>query len=248
VNSAGKPDQESFTLLYGDQKIAYTREYGSVRKTLSITVTPEGQVHVRVPHHATEAAIEAILRRRALWILRQQRHFDMFRPRTPQRRYLAGESHLYLGRRYRLLLYPVVSEQDESVRVHGGYLHLNVLNPTDPARVQQILKAWYRVRANTVLPERFTTLLPAVCGPGHTDPPSLRLRSMTTRWGSFTPSGTILLNPDLIRAPRPCIDYVVLHELCHSRYPNHSQAFYNLLTSVLPDWRERKDRLERTLA
>jgi predicted metal-dependent hydrolase len=71
---------------------------------------------------------------------------------------------------------------------------------------------------------------------------------MKTRWGSHTPTGRIILTYDLVRASTPCIDYVVAHELAHAVHPNHGAAFLRLLDSVMPDWRYRKERLERLLA
>lgn len=73
-------------------------------------------------------------------------------------------------------------------------------------------------------------------------------RSMPWRWGSWTPSGRISLNPDLIRAPIACIDYVITHELIHLIHQHHGQAFYDLLETLMPDWRSRKQRLERLLS
>jgi predicted metal-dependent hydrolase len=79
--------------------------------------------------------------------------------------------------------------------------------------------------------------------------PELRLRRMKKRWGSCTPRGVIHLNPQLIKAPSHCIDYVVMHELCHLKHPHHGSAFYELLRRLMPDWERRKRRLEQvTLA
>jgi predicted metal-dependent hydrolase len=71
---------------------------------------------------------------------------------------------------------------------------------------------------------------------------------MQRRWGSLSSSGRISLNPDLIRAPTMCIDYVITHELVHLIHPHHGPAFYELLETLMPDWRRRKQRLERTLS
>jgi predicted metal-dependent hydrolase len=67
---------------------------------------------------------------------------------------------------------------------------------------------------------------------------------MRGRWGSCTRPGVILLNTELARAPRYCIDYVITHELCHLKFPNHGSEFYRLLSRLMPDWRQRKKRLE----
>jgi len=68
---------------------------------------------------------------------------------------------------------------------------------------------------------------------------------MKKQWGSCSPQGTILLNPYLIKAPRECIDYVVLHELCHLKEHNHSPRYYRLLSQLMPDWEPVKARLDR---
>ena len=75
--------------------------------------------------------------------------------------------------------------------------------------------------------------------------PSLQLYRMDKRWGSYTPAGKVLLNPELVKHPVYCIDYVIIHELCHIKHPNHSKNFYDLLNKVLPDWQKRKHKLER---
>jgi len=68
---------------------------------------------------------------------------------------------------------------------------------------------------------------------------------MSKRWGSWTRRSGVWLNPELMKAPASCIDYVVTHELCHAVHGNHSKKFYELLRRVMPDWEQRKARLER---
>jgi hypothetical protein len=68
---------------------------------------------------------------------------------------------------------------------------------------------------------------------------------MKKRWGSCSGKNTILFNPELVKAPGHCIEYVVVHELCHLVYPHHNRKFYSLLTYILPDWECRKARLEK---
>ena len=95
-------------------------------------------------------------------------------------------------------------------------------------------------------PERIRSLVPSFRRFGF-GTPHLAVRRMARRWGSLSPTGQITLNSELIKAPTPCIDYVVAHELCHMVHDDHSAAFYNLLERVMPDWKARKDRLERVL-
>ena len=74
--------------------------------------------------------------------------------------------------------------------------------------------------------------------------PELALRKMTKRWGSFLSQKKVLLNPKLIKASKECIDYVIIHELCHMKYQNHSKAYYDFLTLKCPNWKQLSDELE----
>jgi len=232
-------------LRYGEREIPYALERQE-RRRLSITVWPDLRVEVRAPHGANDEAIERVLKRRAVWILRQQRFFAQFQPRTPARQYVGGETHLYLGRKYRLRIREAEQEQ-EAVKLSGGYLWVFTREPGNPAYVKALLDGWYLQHARERFEERLAACQATPLGKDIT-PPRLVIRRMEKRWGSYSRLGTLILNTDLIRAPRACIDYVIMHELCHARHPNHTPAFYKLLTLLMPDWRERKLRLERTLA
>ena len=74
--------------------------------------------------------------------------------------------------------------------------------------------------------------------------PILAIREMQKRWGSFLDNGKVVLNPKLIHTPKDCIDYVIVHELCHVKYKNHNQNFYKFLKKKYPKWEKVKDKLE----
>ena len=73
--------------------------------------------------------------------------------------------------------------------------------------------------------------------------PEIAIRAMRSRWGSCSPRGRITLNVKRIKVPKAYIDYVIFHELCHLVEPNHNSRYYDLLDRVLPDWRERREKL-----
>ena len=106
----------SHILPYGTQSIAYELEYTD-RKTLGIYVRPEGSVLVKAPHDAPREKIEAKVLKRASWILKQQQYFLSFHPRTPERKYISGETHLYLGKQYRLKILPGA---EPSIKLKSG--------------------------------------------------------------------------------------------------------------------------------
>lgn len=213
------------------------------RKTLSISVFPDGFIEVRAPLSTTDEEIAARIRRRRRWIARQQEFFGQFKPRTPERQYVSGETHLYLGRQYRL---KILHGKKKSVRLWAGYLEVT-LPDGSPEAVRKTLQSWYRLQAE----RHFDLALKKVLKEFHRKLPgevSVEARSFSKRWGTCHPGGRIVLNVDLVRAPRSCIEYVLLHELCHLLVPDHSKAFFRILEGHLPDWRARKLRLERILS
>ena len=228
-------------VFYGSEKIEFQLSR-SVRKTLAITVHPDLRVEVVAPLDAGEPAILARVQARARWILRQRRQFLAWMPKPMPRLYRPGETHRYLGRQYRL---KVIAGEANKVCLKGSFIEVHQPPGQDANVVKRHLTAWYRQRAEARFTQEMIKALKRLRV--HALPePNLRLLRMPKRWGSCTAKGEILLNPELIKAPGPCIEYVIIHELCHLKHPNHSTAFFRMLDAVLPDWQERKQRLERT--
>jgi len=126
-------------------------------------------------------------------------------------------------------------------------LLLKIPDPENKNEVREILACWYSYHASV----KFSTTLNDVlhrfknC---NIKTPELVMRRMARRWGSYTPGGKVFINPEIIKAPSKCIEYVIVHELCHVVQPNHNQAFYQLLNRIMPDWEKWKLRLERVMA
>lgn len=224
---------------YGQTTIEYQLSYAE-RRTLAISVHPDLRVTVIAPEGAAPEAIAARVQKRAKWILRQQREFELYLPHTPPRQYLSGETHLYLGRQIRLkVLRDAAADQ---VKLERGYLMVHTGDPNDIARVKALVDGWYLRQALRVLAERLREILPRF--ESYELPAfDLRIRDLQARWGSCTEAGTITLNVKLMQAAKSSIDYVIVHELCHLLEHNHSKRFYHLLDRVMPDWRERRHKL-----
>ena len=120
------------------------------------------------------------------------------------------------------------------------------MRPTCCAASAELLDDWYAGEARRLLPERLDACWAAFPSDGHPKP-TLRLKRMRTRWGSMSPQGAMSLRLDLVRAPQECIDYVVIHELCHLEHPHHGPAFWALVERLVPDWKRRKQLLHKTL-
>jgi predicted metal-dependent hydrolase len=177
-------------------------------------------------------------------VCRQKRYFAQFLPRTPERQFVSGETHLYLGRQYRL---KVVLHVQQTVKLTKGFIVVQTHRPGRPGVTRELVGTWYRHRAQVKFAERVEINLQRFPDPEAHRPKALIVRQLQQRWGSMSPAARLLLNRRLIQA-LDAIDYVITHELCHISEPHHGAAFYKLLDRVLPDWERRKLRLERAMA
>ena len=229
---------------YGSIKIAFTVSRRE-RTTLEIAVEPDLSVTVAAPFDADCAAIDAKVRKRAAWILKQQAFFRQFLPRTPERQFVAGATHRYLGRQYRL---KVRAGLIDRVRLFRGFIDIETLRPKTDAHTRSLVEDWYRDRAKLKFQERIDACQERFAAPARVSPEGIVVRKLSHRWGSMSPAGRLVLNTRLIEAPVDAIDYVITHELCHRLHPHHGKAFFKTLTAVMPDWERRKVQLERLLA
>ena len=215
---------------YGSKNITFALEY-SPRKTLAIEVHPDSSIIVKAPTDATLESIESRVIHRATWIARQQRQFAQYAPVLPAPECVSGEGYRYLGRQYRLKL---IESSIDQIRLWQGRLEVNTSTPFDRQHVERLISNWFRDRAILIFRARYQYCIKLVAPSGIEHQIGIELRTMSKRWGSCTPNGKIFLNPLLVSAPKDCIDYVIVHELCHLRFPNHSPSFYRLLTDVVP--------------
>ena len=226
---------------YGERRIRcdVRRSGQRVKRSVAIHVEPDGRVLVDAPQGAADAEIRLAVTKRLSWIHRRLTDIEKRLSLVQPREYVSGETVLYLGRRYRL---KVVSSKSEAVtRLRGGYLEIPMTN-RDPQAVRSEMEQWLRTRARDVLPQRLAKMAERLSWVRGSPP--LSIRRMSRQWGSCSPTGRIALNLGLVRVPTECIDYVLLHELCHLRVHNHGRAFYRLLDMHLPDWRRIKSRLD----
>lgn len=225
----------------GGEVVEYTLRR-SDRKTLGITVEPDGEVVVTAPRAAALAEVESVLRRRRMWILRHRQEVAALPPLTPPREWVSGETHRYLGRQYRL---KVESGMKAEVKLVGRFFHVVVPDPADTERVRKRMERWYLDHARATFERRMAELIRRTPRLRLTEPPPLIIRKLERRWGSCSPDGRILINVDAVKLPVGCIDYLLMHELCHLRVPHHGPAFWRLLDACMPDWKRWRRRLDQ---
>lgn len=225
-------------ICYGGELISFQLQRAKTKR-LTISVCPDLTVRVRAPQGKDLREIKARVERRATWISKQLHYFRSSPPVAPPRQYVSGETHMFLGRQYRLKIH--LAGQG-SVKLLGRHLHVWTPTPRLKRRVKALVDHWYRQHAKKLLDSRVEHCYQEVKRFG-IPAPSLRVKKMHKRWGSCT-RAAIILNPELIKVPLQCIDYVIVHELCHLRISGHNSRFFRLLTTCMPDWQHRKRRLD----
>lgn len=224
--------------LYGD----YSYQYYLVqqdRKTVSLTVQPSLNIILKCPHDYSSPHIEKFLKRKWHWMERQLRDLRRFQRKTLPKEYVSGEAFLYLGRLYKLV---ICKDGADGVKIEKGRIRIESSKKLDDAaHNRKLLESWYQSRAEAIFNERYALMIKKF---DYDFVPTLAIRQMEKRWGSFLVKKKILLNPELIKASKECIDYVITHELCHMKYQNHSETYFRFLRSKCPNWEEIKEKLE----
>ena len=230
-------------IQFGSKFIEFNIEFKE-RKTLEIKITPDQHVFVKAPVDTTIEKIKEKVKKRAPWILKQQSYFLTFHPLTPAKKYISGETHLYLGRQYRL---KIIDAESNIVKLKCGQVQVYSNQRENVELTKKLVLAWYKKHATKKLMEYSAPFIEKF-SKYNISPKDIKIQYMPKRWGSCSPKGRILLNAELVKAPKGCIEYVIIHELCHLIHPNHTKAFFDLLIKEMPDWEKWKNRLENFLS
>lgn len=227
---------------YGKSRISYQLAFRK-RRTLAIDVYPDQSVIAVAPNGADVSIVDDKVLKRASWILKQQRDFEAYLPVLPRHKFISGEAFRYLGRQYKLR---ILQAKTERVSLQRGQLHISLADRKDSAKVEQLLESWFRHRLELIVADLWPKCVAKVERHG-IEPKTYQLRKMKTRWGSCGKNGTILLNPELIAAPKECIEYLIIHELCHLKHYNHGAEYFELLALLVPNWEALREKLNRSI-
>ena len=228
-------------ISYGGRRLAYRLNADPHRTArVAIHVEPDGEVIVDAPLGAETTDIQRAVHKRARWVFTQVEKAQERQRHSKPKEYVSGEEVLYLGRRY-VLKVLISNERRQPAKLKGN--RLEVITETGSSEdVRARVWAWYKVRGRDYFNRRLTALSDAL--PWVKGKPAFQLKDMAKRWGSCTPTGEIIINPHLVKAPRECIDYVLLHELAHLKHHDHGPAFWHLIYRFDPGWRAKKDQLD----
>ncbi len=211
-------------------------------KNVNLRIKSDGRVLVSANSRVPVRFIDEFIKEKQQFILSALARYEEKRKHTEDvpRMYVSGENYLLLGRNLQL---KVEESEQEEVYTDGVYLFLRVRDNNDFCRKESMMANWLREYQKTA----FQALIDEVYlvfekyGVRY---PQLKIRDMTSRWGSCqTKKGIITLNSQLIKFPRRCIAYVVVHEFAHFIHPNHSREFWDFVAMIMPDWKERRKEL-----
>jgi predicted metal-dependent hydrolase len=233
---------KEYSVKFGRERIKISLSFKE-RKTLKISVHPDKTVTVDAPKGKKIHDVLTRVKERASWIIKQRDYFERFQPLLTKRQYVSGENCYYLGRHYRL---KVRKNSGQSVKLIGKYINVYAPYVNDSNEVKKLLQGWYRKHAEAIFSQRLN-LYNKTIKRMDVIYPEIKIRHMKKRWGSCRKAGAIVLNTELVKAPLHCIDYVIMHEICHLKISSHNNGFYKLLEKHMPDWKLRKERLEKVV-
>lgn len=235
-----KTEGTNHFIQFGERRIPY-RLHWADRKQLRITVSPDLAVEVYAPKSVDNMQVQKTVMKKAPWIAKTLDKLESYHPLPVPKKYISGETFIYLGRQYRL---KVRKGKKQPAKLQGRFLWIQVKDGTGGESVKRVVEAWYRRQAEQAF-QRYTQRCYEIASRHGVPEPSMTIRTMKRRWGSCSQAGRITLNVSLVLAPVHCIEYVIMHELCHLKVRNHGRRFYSLLTRCMPDWRRRKEILDR---
>lgn len=200
---------------------------------------PTGRVTIAAPLRHSLDTLRVFAISKLAWIRQQQKKLNEQERETP-REYLNRESHYLWGKRY--LLRVIEHDAPPAVELGHSRIVLRVRPGSGPAKLQAVLEDWYRGQVRDAVPGFFAKWEPLL----GVKAARFGVRRMKTKWGSCNPGArTILLNTDLAKKPRECLEYLVVHELVHLLEPTHNARFVALMEQFMPKWQSHRADLNR---
>lgn len=231
------------TVSIDGTEISYCLERKPV-KNLNLRIRKDGSIYVSANELVFPEKVDEFVLSKGKYILSALKCFEELAQYRPQpKKYVSGETFYIQGRGLRL---KVLEGPKDTIDTDGIYIYLQVKNAQDAWKKQRIVTRFLDWQCKDVFDEVIAQTYPLFQKYG-VAMPALRIRDMDTRWGScLSKKGIITLNKRLLEAPRNCIEYVIMHEFCHFIHSNHSKQFYGFLTMLMPDWKERKNILDKS--
>ncbi|MBL4937583.1 M48 family metallopeptidase [Clostridium sp. YIM B02515] len=223
-----------------DKKITYTLQRKN-RKTISIKITNKGEVVISAPLHISDEKINEVIEKKSNWILLKLEEFSLREP-LKENTFLDERKLKFLGEKYNLSLFDTFNSNIEIIfdsKNFKIYVPKSIKENKEDY-IKAALVSWYRNRAEKIFTEKVKSYAEKL----KVYPKRIVIKDQKTKWGSCSSKGNINFNFRVIMAPENIVDYLVVHELCHLVHMNHSSNFWNLVKSILPNYKEAEEWLK----
>jgi predicted metal-dependent hydrolase len=222
------------------EDIEYDLLSGRSRKTTDIVIERTGRLTVRAPEGYTPEQVDAVVRSKRMWIYRNLAEWRDLNASAVVREWVNGETFLYLGRSYRLAL---ISEDGPDLQLKEGRFRLQraLIEAGGVTAARQAFETYYTDKGLQRFRQRVADYAPKV----GVEVAAVKVKDMGYRWASCGRSGVLSFHWKSMMAPPRITDYIAVHELCHLHHRDHSDAFWNEVDKVMPDYRERKEWLRK---
>lgn len=227
-----------YKVQYGTKELEFSVEFRN-RKTMSISVEPPNNILVVAPVNTPEEEIKSTVKLKGAWIVQKLFEFRHIEAKKVNREFVNGESFMYLGRSYSLQIHVDQSLQNNSnVILFRGKFHVYVKEKSDEL-IKEAMEAWYRQKTEEQAKKRIKYYQKFFSKA----PTAIKVKAQKKRWASCTSKDELLFNWRCVMAKSTALDYIVVHEMCHMYYKNHSQEFWDLVASVMADYDSRREWL-----
>ncbi|EGT3601015.1 SprT family zinc-dependent metalloprotease [Clostridium perfringens] len=225
-------------IQFGTKEIEFRIEFRD-RRTISISVEPPKNILVVAPMNASEDEIKDIVKSKGAWIVQKLFEFRHIEEKKVKREFVNGESFMYLGRNYSLQIHVDETLQNNSfVKLFRGKFHVYVKEKNDEI-IKKAMEEWYREKTKEQVAKRIKYYQKFF----NKKPIDIKVKEQKKRWASCTSKNELLFNWRCVMAKSTVLDYIIVHEMCHMYYMNHSREFWQLVSSVMSDYEIRKDWL-----
>ena len=225
-------------ISYGIKEIEFNVEFRN-RKTISISVEPPKNITVVAPLDTNEEEIRESVKLKGTWIIQKLFEFRNIESKRVNREFVNGESFMYLGRNYYLQIHvDETLQNNSSVKLFRGKFHVYVKEKDDEL-IKEAMEVWYREKTEEQVKKRIKYYQKFF----NKKPSAIKVKGQKKRWASCTSNNELLFNWRCVMAKSTALDYIVVHEMCHMYYMNHSQEFWDLVASVMADYEVRKEWL-----
>lgn len=217
-------------------------ERKSIKNMYLRIIPPDGSIHVSIPTDMPEETVIAFIKERIPWIRTKKANLtqSLLEQKVSGRNYLTGETHYLWGKP--LYLDVITTNSRPGVQLYANSIQLYIYPESTIQQRKSLLSKWYRRQLSDMIPQIFEHWESIMGVHAH----EIHIKIMKTRWGTCNiKAKRIWLNLYLAQTPLECVEYVIVHELCHLIEPGHNQRFYHYMDVFMPDWKIRKKHLNQ---